>query len=151
MARAPKPSKFCQIAALLLLGLVSCQRPGEGGTAPNKETALSSRARTVITTDGEIDDVDSFIRLLLYANELQIEGLVYSSSMWHYKGDGAGTPFTSEMEMTRNIYGERTELRWPVRWSALRAFVAEDRFGRAFLSADGTRVDAETRSSAIHS
>ena len=113
MARAPKPSKFCQIAALLLLGLVSCQRPGEGGTAPDKETALSYRARTVITTDGEIDDVDSFIRLLLYANELQIEGLVYSSSMWHYKGDGAGTPFTSEMEMTRKIYGERTELRWP--------------------------------------
>ncbi len=71
------------------------------------------KARTVITTDGEIDDVDSFIRMLLYANEFQIEGLIYSSSMWHYKGDGQGTPFVSEMEMTKNIYGERTELRWP--------------------------------------
>lgn len=73
--------------------------------------------RTIITTDGEIDDVDSFIRMLLYANEFQIEGLVYSSSMWHYKGDGKGTTFVSEMEMTKKLYGEKTDLRWPgVNW-----------------------------------
>lgn len=100
-------------ASLLLLGLASCQPRSQGGLATETEAALASRPRTVITTDGEIDDVDSFIRMLLYANEFQLEGLVYSSSMWHYKGDGKGTPFTSEMEMTRNIYGERTELRWP--------------------------------------
>jgi len=69
--------------------------------------------RTIITTDGEIDDVDSFIRMLLMSNEFQLEGLVYSSSMWHYKGDGKGTLFTSEMEMTRNLYGAKTDLRWP--------------------------------------
>jgi len=34
-----------------------------------------------------------------------------------------------------------TDLRWPARWSALRAFVAEDRFGRAFLSPDGAQID----------
>ncbi len=72
-----------------------------------------SKPRTIVTTDGEIDDVDSFIRMLLYANEFQIEGLVYSSSMWHYKGDGKGTKFISEMEMTRKLYGEKTDLRWP--------------------------------------
>ncbi|WP_290507064.1 DUF1593 domain-containing protein [Algoriphagus sp.] len=72
-----------------------------------------SKPRTIVTTDGEIDDVDSFIRMLLYANEFQIEGLVYSSSMWHYKGDGKGTLFTSKMEMTKRIYGEQTDLRWP--------------------------------------
>lgn len=73
--------------------------------------------RTIVTTDGEIDDVDSFIRMLLYANEFRIEGLIYSSSMWHYKGDGKGTLFTSEMEMTRTMYGEKTSLRWPgVTW-----------------------------------
>lgn len=77
------------------------------------EAQTASNPRTIITTDGEIDDVDSFIRMLLYANEFNIEGLVYSSSMWHYKGDGKGTPFTSEMEMTKNIYGEITDLRWP--------------------------------------
>lgn len=70
--------------------------------------------RTIITTDGEIDDVDTFIRYLLYSNEFETQGLVYSSSMWHWKGDGMGTKFTSEMEMTKRIYGENnTDLRWP--------------------------------------
>ncbi|MCE7865089.1 MAG: DUF1593 domain-containing protein [Bacteroidetes bacterium CHB5] len=73
----------------------------------------TTKPRTIVTTDGELDDVDSFIRMLLHANEFRIEGLVISSSMWHYKGDGKGTKFTSEMEMTKNLYGERTELRWP--------------------------------------
>jgi Protein of unknown function (DUF1593) len=71
------------------------------------------KTRTIVTTDGELDDVDSFIRLLLYANEFSIEGLIISSSMWHYKGDGQGTKFISEMDMTKKLYGERTELRWP--------------------------------------
>lgn len=38
------------------------------------------KTRTIVTTDGELDDVDSFIRLLLYANEFSIEGLIISSS-----------------------------------------------------------------------
>lgn len=71
------------------------------------------KKRTIVTTDGEIDDVDTFIRFLLYTNEFDTEGLIYSSSMWHWKGDGKGTTMLSEMEMTRNIYGERSELRWP--------------------------------------
>lgn len=37
--------------------------------------------------------------------------------MWHYKGDGKGTQFTSEMEMTKAMYGAKTDLRWPgVEW-----------------------------------
>nr|MBP6619089.1 DUF1593 domain-containing protein [Leadbetterella sp.] len=74
---------------------------------------MSNKPRTIITTDGELDDVDSFIRMLLYSNEYKVEGLIVSSSQWHYKGDGKGTKFTSEMEMTKKMYGERTELRWP--------------------------------------
>jgi hypothetical protein len=75
------------------------------------------KPRTIVTTDGEIDDVDSFIRMLLYANEFQIEGLIYSSSMWHYKGDEKGTKMVSEMEMTKKMYGEKTDLRWAgVQW-----------------------------------
>lgn len=73
----------------------------------------SEKPRTIVTTDGEIDDVDSFIRMLLYSNEFKIEGLVYSSSMWHYKGDGKGTKFVSEMQMTKEMYGAKTDLRWP--------------------------------------
>lgn len=79
--------------------------------------AKENLPRTIITTDGEIDDVDTFIRMLLYSNEFHLEGLVYSSSMWHYKGDGKGTLFTSEMEMTKKMYGAKTDLRWPgVQW-----------------------------------
>ncbi len=78
-------------------------------TSPN----TVDKPRTIITTDGEVDDVDSFIRMLLYANEFTIEGLVYSSSQWHYKGDGMGTLFTSKMPNTAERYGERTDLRWP--------------------------------------
>jgi hypothetical protein len=82
---------------------------------PSVSTAqkLAKKPRTIVTTDGELDDVDSFIRLLLYANAFDIEGLIISSSQWHYKGDGKGTKFISEMEMTKRLYGERTELRWP--------------------------------------
>jgi len=74
---------------------------------------LTPKHRTIVTTDGEVDDVDTFIRLLLYSNEFNIVGLVYSSSQWHYKGDGKGTVFTSEMENTAKRYGARTDLRWP--------------------------------------
>lgn len=72
-----------------------------------------TKPRTIVTTDGELDDVDSFIRMLLHSNEYRVEGLIISSSMWHYKGDGKGSKFISEMEMTKNLYGERSELRWP--------------------------------------
>lgn len=51
--------------------------------APNQ----SSKARTVITTDGEVDDMNSVIRFLLYANEMDLEGVVLTSSMYHYAGD----------------------------------------------------------------
>lgn len=73
----------------------------------------NSKPRTIVTTDGEVDDQDSFIRMLLYSNEFNLIGLVYSSSQWHYTGDRMGTKFISEMPMTKNLYGERTELRWP--------------------------------------
>ena len=70
------------------------------------------KPRTIVTTDEEIDDVNSFIRMLLYSNEYSVEGLIYSSSMWHYKGDEKGTKMVSEMEMTKKIYGEKTDLQW---------------------------------------
>ena len=49
------------------------------------------RPRTIVTSDGEVDDMDSFVRLLLYSNDMQIEGLVYSASQFHWAGDGKGT------------------------------------------------------------
>jgi len=45
------------------------------------------KARTVITTDGEVDDMNSVLRALLYANDMDICGIVLTSSMYHYAGD----------------------------------------------------------------
>lgn len=45
--------------------------------------------RTIVTTDPELDDLNSMLRMLLYSNEINIEGLVYSSSKHHYEGDPA--------------------------------------------------------------
>lgn len=53
----------------------------------------SAKPRTIVMTDGEVNDQDSFIRLLLYANEFDIAGLVCSSSQWYYKGDGKDTAY----------------------------------------------------------
>ena len=98
-----KKLKIIPIALLIISFFVGCG--GESGSSSADEVL----SRTIVTTDGEVDDLDTFIRLLLYANEMNIEGLVYSSSQWHYAGDGKGTLFTSP---TNPRYGERTDLRW---------------------------------------
>ncbi len=47
-----------------------------------------TRPRVIATTDGEIDDRCSMVRFLLCANEWDIEGIIHSSSKFHWKGDG---------------------------------------------------------------
>jgi hypothetical protein len=48
--------------------------------------AASEKPRVIVTTDGEIDDQCSMVRFLLYANEWDIEGIILSSSQYHWKG-----------------------------------------------------------------
>ena len=64
---------------------------GDAGTSQAEvvTSTKQEKCRTVITTDGEVDDRDSVIRALLYANEMDIAGIVLTSSMYHYAGDGA--------------------------------------------------------------
>lgn len=49
----------------IILCLLFCLVMSEPGVAQNK----SLKPRTIVTTDGELEDVDSFIRMLLHANE----------------------------------------------------------------------------------
>ncbi len=49
-----------------------------------------TRPRIIATTDGEIDDRCSMVRFLLYANEWDIEGIIHSSSKFHWKGNDQG-------------------------------------------------------------
>jgi hypothetical protein len=62
--------------------------PGPGPEPGPDYSAQYGRApRTIITTDPEGDDKNSLIHALLYANDMNIVGLVYSSSQWHTRGD----------------------------------------------------------------
>lgn len=77
---------FLPLAAVLLLGLTEAPH----GT-PAAEAEVDGRPRIIATTDGEIDDRCSMVRFLLYANEWDIEGIIYCSSRFHWKGhDWAG-------------------------------------------------------------
>jgi hypothetical protein len=48
--------------------------------------AAAERPRVLVTTDGEIDDRCSMVRFLLYANEWDVEGIILSSSQYHWEG-----------------------------------------------------------------
>lgn len=57
------------------------------GSSENDSQSKKGISRTVITTDGEVDDMNSVIRALLYANDMDIEGIVLTSSVYHYAGN----------------------------------------------------------------
>ncbi len=46
----------------------------------------AERPRLIVTTDGEIDDRCSMVRFLLYTNEWDVEGIILSSSQYHWQG-----------------------------------------------------------------
>ncbi|WP_306305553.1 nucleoside hydrolase-like domain-containing protein [Lactococcus fujiensis] len=48
---------------------------------------MQKKIRTIITTDGEVDDQNSFLRYLLYSNEFDTEGIILTSSVYHYAGN----------------------------------------------------------------
>jgi len=58
---------------------ISCNREKDQSVQDNKP-------RIIVTSDGEIDDECSMVRLLLYANDFEIEGIVTSSSQYHSHG-----------------------------------------------------------------
>src|SRR3954470_5151004 len=62
-------------------------------TAGSASAHRFAKPRTVVTTDMEQDDYASLIRYLLYTDDLDTEGIVYSSGRFHWAGDGKGTQF----------------------------------------------------------
>ncbi|WP_019991295.1 DUF1593 domain-containing protein [Rudanella lutea] len=79
-------------AVLVLIGLGNLPAAAQAPTRP----------RIVVTADPELDDNNSLIRFLLYSSDLNIEGLIYASSGYHWKGDGKGTRwFVPGREYTR--------------------------------------------------
>ncbi|WP_082097447.1 nucleoside hydrolase-like domain-containing protein [Demequina silvatica] len=56
--------------------------------AAQAKATEDAKPRVILTNDGEVDDMDSFIRYLYYANEFDTEGIVLTSSMYHWAGNG---------------------------------------------------------------
>jgi len=74
-----------------------------------------ARPRVVITADPELDDSNTLIRALLYSTDFDIEGLVYASSQFHWRGDGRGTTqYIPGREYTRPplTLGPQSSWRW---------------------------------------
>lgn len=70
-----------QCAWLMVLVATACL-----STAFSEARAPESRPRVIVTTDGEGDDQCSMVRFLLYANEWNLEGIVFTSSKHHWVG-----------------------------------------------------------------
>ena len=76
-----------------------CLFANPAGAQPSDK---QGRPRIVVTADPELDDNNSLIRFLLYSSDMTIEGLVYASSQFHWKGNGKGTKwFVPGREYTR--------------------------------------------------
>lgn len=75
------------LSLLLTLSLLLLSAPAKAATS--EVIDRGTLPRTVITTDGEVDDMNSVLRALLYANEMDIAGIVITSSTYHYAGNGA--------------------------------------------------------------
>lgn len=81
------------LAAMSVLGSPAlAQAPSvQGSATPYLETPRGEKPRVVVTTDPELDDLNTLIRFLLYSADFRTEGLIYSSSQFHWSGDGKGT------------------------------------------------------------
>jgi len=55
-------------------------------TSTTGDTKNVEKTRVLVTTDGETDDQCSLVRFLLYANEWDIEGIITTSSQYHWQG-----------------------------------------------------------------
>lgn len=56
------------------------------GAGSSLAASASDRPRVIVTSDGEVDDECSMVRFLLYANEWDVEGIITSSSQYHWRG-----------------------------------------------------------------
>lgn len=53
-----------------------------------EKTDKSNLNRVIITTDLECDDMNSLIHLSLFFNDVDLDGIVLTSSQFHFSGDG---------------------------------------------------------------
>jgi hypothetical protein len=97
----------------------------------NAERAQEPKFRFIYNDDAEIDGQSEFMRFLLYANDFSdgLEGIVYTSSEFHYRGDpnanppippfhwtGGDLPDGVDRLQTWQSIIARGRLLWKIRW-----------------------------------
>lgn len=86
--------------------LASC-----GTSTPKQQPG--EKARVFITCDPELDDNNSLIRYILFSDNFETEGIVLTSSKFHWKNDGSGkTQYRETSEYAAMGLGPQTEWRW---------------------------------------
>ena len=78
LTRVIKLNPIYLMAILITISIVGCSEGGKNN--------MNNKPRIIVTSDGEIDDECSMVRFLLYANEWDVEGIVTSSSQYHWHG-----------------------------------------------------------------
>src|ERR1700751_3779962 len=81
-------------------GLAAEAQAGRSGPNPiayalaNAERAQQPKYRFIYNDDAEIDGLSEFMRFLLYADDFadSLQGIVYTSSEFHYRGDPNAKP-----------------------------------------------------------
>src|SRR5580765_5643574 len=133
--------------AVLSLTLSAAQAP------PVKylETPAGKKPRVVITADPELDDNNSMIRYILMSDGYKTEGLIYTSSQFHWSGDGTGRLFeVSNREYNRNGLKFCPCASW--RWNPKERFIDDivDAYEKSYpnlkIHSSGYPAPAELRS-----
>ncbi|RMB84762.1 DUF1593 domain-containing protein [Streptomyces shenzhenensis] len=93
----PSPRRRRQLSIAILVALTAAVLPTVARAAPDSPAGVLAtsagqqphhKPRVILTTDGEVDDMDSFVRYLYYANEFDTAGIVLTSSRFHWAGNG---------------------------------------------------------------
>lgn len=70
------------------------------------------KIRTIITQDAEVDDQNSLRHFLFYTNEVDLQGIVQTSSKFHWQGKVGAKP-----EEGKNYGSKGTDFEQPFRWT----------------------------------
>ena len=75
-----------RLMSLLTVFLVFAVFVSNGRDKNSVNKNEDERKRVIVTSDGEIDDECSMVRFLLYTDEWDVEGIITSSSQYHWHG-----------------------------------------------------------------
>lgn len=75
----------------LLSGTVPAQIVAAEQTTAVEKIDKSTQPRILITTDLEVDDMNGIIMSLMYADQYDLAGIVWTAGQHHFSGDGEHT------------------------------------------------------------